>query len=149
MGLDFKCWIFGVCRSKGCKVTSCQSWRSYEKSASRPRPQSASLPVFDSRSRSNHSQSLMAGNFAALWPTDPKFLALKYLNPFKTVSKFQRTSSILRVGFTLSKWPHFNSGCLLRVPYSSGIAVFHIAVSRKDMGEKSFLIISNPPYPRC
>ena len=38
--------------------------------------------------RSNHSQSLMAGNFAALWPTDPKFLALKDLSPFKFVSKF-------------------------------------------------------------
>ena len=50
-------------------------------------PQSASLPGLDSRSRSNHSQSLMASNFAALWSTDPKFLALKDLNPFKTVSK--------------------------------------------------------------
>ena len=68
--------------------------------------------------------TLTAGNFAALWPTDPKFLALKDLNPFKTVSKVQKTSSILRVGFALSKWPHFNSAYLLRVPYSSGIAVY-------------------------
>ena len=45
----------------------------------------------------NHSQSLIAGKFAALRPTDPKFLALKDLNPFQTVSKVQKTSSILRV----------------------------------------------------
>ena len=50
----------------------------------------------------------MGGNFAALWPTDPKFLALKDLNLFKTVSKVQKTSSILRVGFALSKWPHLH-----------------------------------------
>ena len=43
-----------------------------KKSASRPQPQSASVPGFDSRSRSNHSQSLMAGNFAARLQT-PNF----------------------------------------------------------------------------
>ena len=61
--------------------------------------------------------TLTDSNFAALWPTDPKFLALKVLNPFKTVSKVQKTSSILRVGFALSKWPHLHrtyvvGGCL-------------------------------------
>ena len=64
--------------------------------------------------------TLTAGNFAALWPTDPKFLALKDLNPFKTVSKVQKTSSILRVGFALSKWPHLHrayvvGGCLFNL----------------------------------
>ena len=54
------------------------------------------------------SPNLTACNFAALWPTDPKFLALKDLNPFKTESKVQKTSSILRVGFALPKWPHFH-----------------------------------------
>ena len=36
-----------------------------KKSASRPQPQSASVPGFDAWTVSNHSQSLMAGNFAA------------------------------------------------------------------------------------
>ena len=59
----------------------------------------------------------MAGNFAALWPTDPKFLALKDLNPFKTVSKVQEASSSLSENFALSKWPHLHrayvvGGCL-------------------------------------
>ena len=73
-----------------------------KKSASRPR--SASLPGFDSRSRSNHSLSLMAGNFAALWPTDSKFLATKDLNLLKN----QVASSILKVVFAFSKWPHLH-----------------------------------------
>ena len=33
----------------------------------------------------NHSQSLMAGNFAVLWSKDPKSLALGGLSPFKIV----------------------------------------------------------------
>ena len=79
-----------------------------KKSAGQPWPQSASLLGFDSRSRSNHSESLMAGNFAAHWPTDPKFSALKHLNFLKKHTKNQEASSILRVVFTLSKWPHLH-----------------------------------------
>ena len=104
----FKCLKFGVCRSKGCKVTSCQFGGLKKKSAGRPWPQSASLPGFDSRSRSNHSESLMAGNFADHWPTDPKFSAFKHLNLLKKHTKNQEASSILRVVFTLSKWPHLH-----------------------------------------
>ena len=80
-----------------------------KKLASRPRPQSASLPGFEPRSRSNHSQSLMAGNFAALWPTDFKFSALKDLNLLKRYTKNWEASSILKVFFFQSKWPHFHS----------------------------------------
>ena len=89
-----------------------------KKSAGRPRPQSASLLGFDSRSRSNHSESLMAGNFAAHWPTDPKFSALKHLNFLKKHTKNQEASSILRVVFTLSKWPHLHrETCYAAVSY--------------------------------
>ena len=83
-----------------------------KKSASWPRPQSASVPGFDSRSRSNHSQSLMAGNFAALWPTDSKFLATKDLNLLKKHTKNQVASSILKVVFAFSKWPHLHRDLL-------------------------------------
>ena len=47
--------------------------------------------------------TLTASNFAALSPTDPKFSALKNLNPFSTVFKVQEAGSILKVGFALSK----------------------------------------------
>ena len=83
-----------------------------KKSASRPRPQSASLPGFDSRSRSNHSQSLMASNFTALKPTDFKFLATKDLNLLKKHTKNQVASSILKVVFASSKCPHLHRDLL-------------------------------------
>ena len=57
----------------------------------------------------------MAGNFAAPWPTDPKFSALKDLNPFKTVQKIQEASSIIRVGLALSKWPHLHRAYVVSV----------------------------------
>ena len=65
----------------------------------------------------------MAGNFAALWPTDSKFSALEDLNPFKTVSKVQEATSILRVVFALSKWPHLHRAYLVTVPEYLSLAV--------------------------
>ena len=50
--------------------------------------------------------TLTTSNFVALWPRDPKFLAVKDLKPFSTVSKVQEASRILRMGFDLSKLPH-------------------------------------------
>ena len=96
-----------------------------KKSASRPRPQLASLPGFDSRSRSNHSQSLLAGNFAAIQPTDSKFLAMKDLNLLKKYIKNQEASSILRVKFDLSKWPHLHKPYLVTVQEYLSKAVTH------------------------
>ena len=52
--------------------------------------------------------TLTAINFAALWPADSKFSALKDLNLLKKHTKNQEASSILRVVFTLSKWPHLH-----------------------------------------
>ena len=52
--------------------------------------------------------TLTASNFAALWPTDSKFLAFKHLNLLKKHTKNQENNSILRVGFALSKWPHLH-----------------------------------------
>ena len=65
----------------------------------------------------------MTGNFAALKSIDPKFSAMKDLNPFKIVLKVQGASSILSVDYTLSKYPHFNSAYLIRVRFSLDLAV--------------------------
>ena len=73
---------------------------------------------------SNHSQILKAGDFAALWHTDPKILVLKDLNPICIVSKVKETSSVLRVSFALSNWPHFHRVYLLTVCNQKLIAVF-------------------------
>ena len=43
--------------------------------------------------------TLTATDFAALWPTDPKFLALKDLNPLEKYTKNQEASSIKKVVF--------------------------------------------------
>ena len=39
------------------------------------------------------------------------------------MQKVQEAGSILRLGFALSKRPHFNSVYLVRVPFLTGIAV--------------------------
>ena len=52
--------------------------------------------------------TLTAGNFKALWSKDPKFLALIVRNLLKKHTKNQEASSILKVGFALSKWPHLH-----------------------------------------
>ena len=74
-----------------------------KKSAARPRPYLNQLSKIRFQPGSNHSQSLMVANFTALSPKDPKFLAVKDLNPFSTVYKVQEDSRILRMGFDLSK----------------------------------------------
>ena len=58
--------------------------------------------------------NLTASNFAALWLTDLKFSASKDLSPFSKCVKFQEATSILRLGFALSKWSHFDSVYLPR-----------------------------------
>ena len=57
--------------------------------------------------------TLKANIFAALWPTDSKFSALKDLDSFKMVSKVEEASSILRMVFSLSKWPHSHRAYLV------------------------------------
>ena len=65
----------------------------------------------------------MAGDFAALQPTDPKFSAMKDLIPFTTVLKVQGANSILRMSFAMSKYRHFNSAYLVKVRFSLDLAV--------------------------
>ena len=38
----------------------------------------------------------------------PQIFSNKNLNPFLIVTKFQETGSILRMGFAMSRWPHFH-----------------------------------------
>ena len=94
-----------------------------KKSADWPRPLSNQLAWVRTQAESNHSQSLMARHFAALWPTDPKFSALKDLNPFKKLWKLQDASSSLRTVFALSKWPHFHRAYLLAICKQGSVAL--------------------------
>ena len=72
------------------------------------------------------SPTLTASNFAALWPTDLKFSAFKDLKPFSKCVKFQEVTSILRLCFVLSKWPHFDSGYLLGGPFGLHLIVHEV-----------------------
>ena len=47
--------------------------------------------------------TLTASNFAALWPTDPKILALKDLNLFLKFGKFQNAASTLKFNMLREK----------------------------------------------
>ena len=66
----------------------------------------------------------MAGNFAALWPTDFKFSATKDLNLLKKHTKNHEDSNNFRIDFALSKWPHLHRAYLLTVCNQSFIAVY-------------------------
>ena len=67
--------------------------------------------------------TLTASNFKAIQSTDPIFTVLKDLKLFKKCVKNQEATYNFKLSFALSKRPHFNSVYLLRVPFSSGIAV--------------------------
>ena len=68
--------------------------------------------------------TLTIGNFEAIWPKDLKISAIKDLNRFKKYVKYQEASSILWVGFALSKWPHLHRVYLVSGPYSFSITVY-------------------------
>ena len=88
----------------------------------------------------------MAGNFAALWPTDPNFLALEDLNPFKKLWKVQQPSGILKVGFALSKWPHLHSAYVVSVLFSEYICISFCLLSMggKKVQKSVYLVIEWP-----
>ena len=67
--------------------------------------------------------TLTTGNFEAIWPKDLKISATKDLNRFKKYAKYQEASSILWVGFALSKWPHLHRAYVVTVPFILILAV--------------------------
>ena len=71
--------------------------------------------------------TLMTDIFAALWHTDLKFLSLKDLNLLKKHTKNQEASSILRVVFALSKWPHLHRAYVV----SGGFGWTHLYVLKR------------------
>ena len=130
---SFNAWNLGSLGRMASKLPAAKVGGLKKKSAGRPQPQSASLLGFNSRSWSNHSESLMAGSFAAHWPTDSKFLALGHLNFLKKHTKNQEASSILRVGFALSKWPHLHREWPNKLVFLQGTEVCEMAIFFKNV----------------
>ena len=138
--LDLLMIKFGDCRSKDCKVTGHQTLPLYTLRSLRPKSMQAPSAQIGLCLESNHSQSLMASNFATLWRKDPKFSALKDLKPFKTVPRIQEAGCILRVGFACSKWPHLHRAYVVTVRklnLHSVTAIFHF-VSADCLNKSSF-----------
>ena len=88
-----------------------------KKSATRPQPHTNQLAQVQLRPGLNHSQSLTDSNFAALWPTDFIFIAIKDLNLLKKKIKNQETGSILKVGYACLNWPHLHRAYVVTVPF--------------------------------
>ena len=110
--------------SKGCKVTGHQTLGMIQPRSTRPRAEWFEWGRGWTADFFLRPPTLTADDFEALWPKDFKFLALKDLNLFKIVFKFQKTSIILRVGFALSKWPHLHRAYVVIVPFILNSAVY-------------------------
>ena len=83
--------------------------------------------------------TLTASNFAALWPTDLKFLAFKDLNPFSKRIKFEEATSILKVVFSFSKWPHLHRAYVVGDVYLiSGLYLDSVKLST----DEGFLVMT-------
>jgi len=67
--------------------------------------------------------TLKASNFEVLWPTNSIFLALKDIIPFLKYTNFQRSCTIFRVSFALSKTPHLQRSYLLTVRKGKSMTV--------------------------
>ena len=108
-----------LCSSKGCKVTSCQSWR-FEKQFHNMAHRTPWYPwLWD------HPQCLTDCNFVATWPTESHDTSLEISQTLsKQILSTQRTDRIFKLGFSLSKWPHFHSVYLLGVPIFSFTTVY-------------------------
>ena len=119
----FHTGIIGPLGQRAAKLLAVKVWGLKKKSAFWPWPYSnLSARIWDCP-RSNHSQSLMACNFAALSPTDSIFSALKDLNLLKKYTKYQENSNNCRLGFALSNGPHLHRAYLVTVPFDLILAV--------------------------
>ena len=78
--------------------------------------------------------TLTASNFAALWSTDPKFLALKDLLFFSQGIEFQVAGSILKVVFALSNWPHLHRAYLVTV-CNRGATAVHFVMQLQELDQ--------------
>ena len=83
-----------------------------KKSAIRPRPQSNHLAQVRVVLGSNHSQSLMAGNFVALLTYRPQIFNIKRSKPFVKVYQKSMGQQHFKGGFCPLKMTSFSQGLL-------------------------------------
>ena len=111
----------GLCRSTGCKVTSCQSWRMILLSGNQTR---AARMWFKMGKVAEFFSNLQLWKLVTLQPVDLKRPAVplwKDLNLPNIQNFNQRTNSIHDTGFACSKWPHSHRAYLLGVWHSFSV----------------------------
>ena len=77
----------GSVGQRAAKLLAIKLWEWFDPGHSQIQANGA-FRIFGLKGKSVQVQSLMASNYAALWPTDLKFLAVKDLNPFLMVFFF-------------------------------------------------------------
>ena len=121
---SFQRGTVGLCRSTGCKVTSCQIWR-FEKNS----------PARLESNITHEAWSWVSDNWIILkvWQTatlQPFNLTKttvpfrKDLDPVINIVSAQETDSILTIDFALSKWPHLHRAYVLTVCSVLSTAVY-------------------------
>ena len=95
-----------------------------KKSAKRPRPNSNQLAQIQIP-----GELKLFSKFDGWWlysPSTyiPQIFSIKRSKPFKIYIENQEASNILRVGFSLSKWPHLQRAYLVTVRNQNFIAVY-------------------------
>ena len=106
--ISFQRCTVALCKSKDCKITSCQSGalkKILPPSLSRT---TCLWPRFESRMVGN-SQNLTDCNFAALWLTETYSTSLEKSWPVVDINSAQVTSGILKKVFGLSKHFHYRN----------------------------------------
>ena len=87
----------GLCRSRGSRATSCQSWRSEKKnSADQPGSNLRHLPQADRQNFFFKPPTLIVGSSAALQPTETHSTSLERSKPFLlTQALFKSLAALL------------------------------------------------------
>ena len=125
---SFQRGTVGLCRSTGCKDTSCQSWRSEKNPAALPtsnHTSAARVRFPDDRIILQLWQPVTLQPVDLQTPTVPLW---KYLNLLKNSSSTEKTKRIFNTSYALSKWPTLHRAYVI-----SGCIFFWLAVNTQLM----------------
>ena len=112
---SFQRGTLGLCRSKDCKVTTCQSWRMILSSGNRTR---AAHVLFEVGRMAEFFSNLHLWQLVTLHPfglQSPKSHFWKDLDLVVNIVSVNKTDSISKFGFVLSNWPYLHRANLVIV----------------------------------
>ena len=115
----------GLCGSKGSRAIGCQSLKLKKNSAERP-GSNPLCPRWSARQNFFWPPTLTARSSASLWPSETQSTSLERSKPPLLIDlvSVQESSRTFKVFYLHSKWPHFSSVYVVRVPVFFGSSVF-------------------------